>query len=217
MSKPESHVLQATDTPGTETKTAGRPSMFSPELADLICARLAGGETLSRICQTVGMPARQTVLRWRRDNPTFSAEYSLARVDAMECMADEILDISDDSTLDMVTKRDPKGREFEAVDHENIQRDRLRVDTRKFLMSKVARHIYGDKVEHEHSGAVAHTVELSDRERMRRLASFMLEDQRNGVTIEGQLAGVKLSPPNQVGNAPPSAASIIAGKMANDE
>jgi hypothetical protein len=137
----------------------------------------------------------------------------------MECMADDILEISDDSTMDMVTKTDPKGREFEAVDHENIQRDRLRVDTRKFLMSKVARHIYGDKVEHEHSGEVAHTIELSDRERMRRLASFMLEDQRNGVTIEGQLAaaGVKVSPPIRVGKGPPNAADIISAKPANEE
>lgn len=211
MSKPESHTLQHKTTLVDRHNKGGRPSGFSPELGELICARLAGGETLSRICAAKGMPHRQTVLRWRREHLAFGREYALARVDAMECMGDEILDISDDSTLDMVIKTDPKGRQFEAVDHENIQRDRLRVDTRKFLMSKVARHIYGDKVEHEHSGEVVQIVELSDRERMRRLASFMLADQVAGVTIEGHAVAM-------TGGAMPSlAADIIKGSARSDD
>jgi hypothetical protein len=220
MSTPESQALQATDTQDKGADASGRPSVYSAELGDLICARLASGETLSHVCRTAGMPARQTVLRWRRNYPAFGVEYTLARADAMEVMADEIIDISDDSTLDVVTKRDQKGREFEAVDHENIQRDRLRVDTRKFLMSKVARHVYGDRVSHEHSGEVnqRHTIELSDRERMRRLASFMLEDKRAGITIEQtepartMSAGHKDTMSASKSPAAPSPADIIKGR-----
>ncbi len=213
MSNRETLTLQAKDTQVEGKDKGGRPSTYSPATAELICSRLAGGESLTKIVKTNGMPTRQTILRWRRQYPDFAAEYALARVDAMECMSDDILDIADDSTLDMVIKTDAKGREFEAVDHENINRDRLRVDTRKFLMSKIARHIYGERVDHEHSGSVNQvvTVELSDRERMRRLASFMLEDKRNGVTIESQAVGVKISPPLSDRASPQTAADIING------
>lgn len=174
----------------------------------MICARLASGETLTRILKTAGMPSRPTVARWRRHFPAFGEMFTLSRVDGMEAMADECIEIADDSTLDVVTKRDPKGREFEAVDHENIQRDRLRIDVRHFQMSKIARHIYGDRVSHEHSGTIdqRHTVDVSDRERMRRLASFMLDDQRNGVTIDVQPEGVAKAPHES------RAALIINGK-----
>ena len=67
------------------------------------------------------------------------------------------------------------------------------VDTRKFLMSKLAPRIYGDKQTIEHTGDVTHTVTMDDRERMRRLATFLATDAHSGVTIEGQAAPA--SPP----------------------
>jgi len=166
----------------------GRPSTFNAATAELICERLAGGETLTRICKTPGMPKRQTVHRWRVKFPGFDATYTRARVAQAEHWADEILDIADDSARDTVTKTTPQGREYEAVDNEAIQRSRLMVDTRKFLMAKLAPRIYGDKLQHEHSGEVVQRIELSDRERMRRLATFLLEDQAAGALIEGETA-----------------------------
>ena len=106
----------------------------------------------------------------------FDADYIQARIDQQEAWSDEIVAIADDTTLDTVTKRDPKGREFEAVDHENINRSRLRIDTRWRLMASLSPR-YADKVAHEHSGEVVQRVEFSDRERMRRLATFLLQDQ----------------------------------------
>jgi len=188
MSKPESQALQATGTEPKAKPVIGRPSLFSESLAAFICGEVAGGKTLSAICRTPGLPVPATVHRWRRENSSFSADYALARIDQAHSWGDECIAIADDSTMDTVTKTDPKGRTYEAVDHENIQRDRLRVDTRRFMMSKGAPLIYGEKVQHEHGGEIGHThtVQLSDRERMRRLATFMLEDQAAGVTIEGE-------------------------------
>jgi hypothetical protein len=214
MTKPVSHSPQGKGTVSEYGNRLGRPSGYSDELAELICARIASGETLTAICNSKGMPHRQTVLRWRREHDGFNREYHLARVDAMDVLADQTLEISDDSTLDTVIKSDPKGRTFEAVDHENINRDRLRVQTRQFLMAKIAPHVYGDKVQHQHTGQVAHTVELSDRERMRRLASFMLADQRVLIDQRSESEqGVNGSPPD---TAKPSAASIIAGNNEPD-
>jgi hypothetical protein len=179
--------------------------MFSEALSALICARIAGGETLTAICTTPGLPAPGTVYRWRRENPSFSADYTQARVDQQEAWSDEIVAIADDGTLDTVTKRDPKGREYEAVDHENINRSRLRIDTRWRLMATLSPR-YAAKVAHEHGGEVIHTVQLSDRERMRRLASFMLQDQlaTDGAIIDVQPSLPAAQPVSQEPAAEPS-------------
>lgn len=188
MTSTQAPDLQAKDTPPTVAAKIGRPSTYNLATTSIICERIAGGETLTKVCRTPGMPTKQTVHRWRMKYPAFNVQYTQARVTQMESFADEILEIADDSTADTVTKITPQGREYEAVDHEAIQRDRLRVDTRKFLMSKVAHHIYGDRVQHEHSGEVVQRVELADRERMRLFATFLLEDKAAGVTIEGVAA-----------------------------
>jgi hypothetical protein len=61
-----------------------------------------------------------------------------------EDMADDVLDIADNGTNDYVdTENGP------SLDKDHIQRSRLRVDTRKWMLSKVLPKIYGDKVEIE--------------------------------------------------------------------
>ena len=45
---------------------------------------------------------------------------------------------------------------------ESVQRSKLRVDTRKWLMSKLAPKKYGEKVDLEHSGEVAIKRVVSD-------------------------------------------------------
>ena len=159
-------------------KRVGRPTTYSPAVGELIAARLCDGETLTSICKTPGMPTRQCVHQWRMRNPAFNDLYGRAREIGMESMSDDVLVISDDDTGDLLADGSPNSA--------NVQRSRLMVDTRKFLMAKLAPKVYGDKVEHQHTGSVEHAVTLSDRERMRRLASFLAQDAAAGVTIEGQ-------------------------------
>ena len=63
-------------------------------------------------------------------------------------MADELLEIADDGRNDRIADEDGNER----TDHDVIARSRLRVDTRKWLLSKALPKIYGDKVQNEHSG-----------------------------------------------------------------
>ena len=111
----------------------GRPSIYSEELAARICERLAAGESLRKICADDDMPDRSTVRAWALDNPTFSAQYARAREIGWTDIAEDLLDIADDKLGDP-------------------QRDRLRVDTRKWLLSKMLPKVYGDKQQHEVSG-----------------------------------------------------------------
>ena len=154
-----------------------------------------------------------------RENPAFAANYAQAREGMYQHWAEEILEISDDGTTDYVTKVGRNGHEYEAVDQEHIQRSRLRVDSRKWLLSKLVPSKYGDKVAHEHDGEVTHKVDItgmSEREKMRRFALFMLEDQQaNGATVEGQ--AVAVPPASQPGpNPEPCNESSDDGDDADD-
>ena len=186
-------------TPETESNTLtangkkmGRPSIYSATLAAIICGRMAEGESVRSICRDKDMPDRSTVSRWASENAEFHSHYTRAEHLRVEVMSDECLEIADDGTTDFITKVGRNGVEYEAVDQEHIQRSRLRVDTRKWLMSKLKPEKYGERVEHEMSGTVTHThtAQLGDREKMRRFALFMMEDQADGAMIEGESSEV---------------------------
>jgi len=70
-------------------------------------------------------------------------DYDQARVHMFDWIAEEIIRISDDSAGDVFYDNDT-GRAV--ADHARIQRDRLRVDSRKWLLSKQDAKRYGDKL-----------------------------------------------------------------------
>lgn len=122
----------------------GRPSDFSPEIANEICERLAKGESLRSITgadRDDFMPGQTTVYRWLEENEEFRKQYAHARERQADHYAEEIVDIADgrddwkptDAEIAQAIVRDP-------------QRDRLRIDARKWVASKLAPKKYGDKV-----------------------------------------------------------------------
>jgi hypothetical protein len=129
----------------------GRPSAFTAELAQEICRRLAEGQTLRAVCRDEAMPQESTVRRWAlEDREGFLAQYATAREIGYQSMADETLEIADDSSQDEVTDGEGNVR----FNSEFAARSRLRVDTRKWLLSKALPKIYGDKIIQEHTGRV---------------------------------------------------------------
>ena len=158
---------------------------FNQTTADMICGRMAEGETLRQVCRDPAMPARSTVYRWLNKNPAFRDQYARARELLVESWADEIIEIADDGTTDYVTRIGRNGTEYEAVDQEHIQRSRLRVDTRRWLLSKLNPGQYGDHMEVHHAGEVEHRHGLTDDETVRRLALFLLDSPAGSPVIEG--------------------------------
>lgn len=130
-----------------------RPSDFSPELATEICRRIAEGASLRKVCQADDMPDKATVLRWLaiRVNTEFRDQYARARELWADGLFDETLEIADDATND-VKIVETGDMAIEVVNHENIQRSRLRVDTRKWAAARLAPKKYGDRIVNEHSG-----------------------------------------------------------------
>lgn len=115
----------------------GRPSDFSPEIANEICDRLAKGESLKAITgsdRDDWMPSETTVRRWLAGEEDWNAEFRRQYARAREAQADayfeEIVDIADEPVSESV----------------EVQRNRLRMDARKWVASKLAPKKYGDKL-----------------------------------------------------------------------
>ena len=130
----------------------GRPSTFTRKKADAILARLAEGETLRSVCRDEDMPHESTVRLWAMgDVDGFSTQYARAREVGYHAMADELLDISDDGQNDWMKRNAENNPGWEA-NGEHLQRSRLRVDSRKWLLSKALPKVYGDKLDVNHAG-----------------------------------------------------------------
>lgn len=128
-----------------EAKPRGRPSKYTPELAAQICDRLAAGESLNAICSADAFPAESTVRGWAIDDTGgFSAKYTRAREIQAHMLGDEIIQIADTPMLGSKTKTNEDG-EVEITEGDMIEHRRLRVESRKWYISKVLPKVYGDK------------------------------------------------------------------------
>lgn len=125
----------------------GRPSIYTQELADKICEELAMGKSLRTVCGGEDMPSLQTIFNWFRTKEGFVEQYARAKQESADAMADEILDIADDGTNDWMTITMPGGYEKDVENREVVNRSKLRVDTRKWLMSKMKPKVYGEKLD----------------------------------------------------------------------
>ncbi len=122
----------------------GRLTRHTPELAEHICRRLAAGETLRAICRDDEMPSAPTVRLWvLEDREGFADQYARAREVGYHMMAEEVIELSDDSSRDTIEGKDGDER----ANSEWIARSRLRFDARRWLLSKALPKIYGDKLE----------------------------------------------------------------------
>jgi hypothetical protein len=131
----------------------GRPSSFTQETADTICRRLAGGDSLRKICSEDAMPDKTTVLRWLGQNESFRTQYARAREEQADHFAEEIVDIADeDPALAMEASRGEDEDAVLRVDGAAVARQRLRIDARKWFASKVAPKKYGDAIKLEGAG-----------------------------------------------------------------
>lgn len=133
-------------------KPIGRPTDYTEAAADLICERLAQGESLRGICRDDAQPALSTVFRWLTLHPEFSEQYARAREEQAEAFADEIVAISDEECTtvraDKHSSRDDDGEGNTEVvfDSVAVARNRLRIDARKWVAAKLKPKKYGDKL-----------------------------------------------------------------------
>lgn len=118
----------------------GRPSLYSENLVDTICRRIANGESLRSICSEETFPDRNTVIRWLWEKPDFATKYAHAREAQADFMDDKILETADSCTP------------------ETAAADRVKIAAYQWRASKLKPKVYGDKVGVESSGSIAVTI-----------------------------------------------------------
>lgn len=118
---------------------AGRPSLYSDELANRICEALGNGKSLREICEYDGMPDRSTVLRWMGSNEEFATKCARMREGPQaEHVFDSIVE-------------DEKDVRSGAIPPDVA---RVLISSKQWRASKLAPKKYGDKIGLDHSGGI---------------------------------------------------------------
>lgn len=110
----------------------GRPSSYTPELAALVCARIAeAGSLTGAIAEDDKdeLPGERTIYRWLAEREDFRQTYAHARAIGDEPMADEMLRVARDPDMPSDQKR-------------------ILVDTMKWQLARRSAKKWGDKIQH---------------------------------------------------------------------
>lgn len=112
------------------------------DIFDTICDSIINGKSLRKaLLDCENLPAK-TFFVWLRENEDFSKQYARATTERAELMFEDMFDIADDSENDYTETE--LGKVFNS---EHLQRSKLRVDTRKWALSKLMPKKYGDKLD----------------------------------------------------------------------
>lgn len=128
-----------------------RPSSYSTEITASLCERLGLGESLREICASKEMPGKSTIMRWLHEHAEFRDQYARAREAQADFWAEQIIEISDTPLVGVRTEESESGKK--TVHEDMLGHRRLQVDTRKWLMARMAPKKYGDKITQEVTGA----------------------------------------------------------------
>lgn len=118
----------------------GRPTTYSEEITEIICDKLASGQSLKSICKENLMPTERSVFRWLAKHEDFCQQYARARITWADAEFENMMQIADDGTND--TYIDEEGNE--KTDWDVLGRSKLRVDIRKWALAKMNPKKYGD-------------------------------------------------------------------------
>ena len=172
-------------------KKRGRPNLHTDQLAAQICARIATGESLRKLCEAPEMPSVATVMRWLFDphpagDPRLDFREQYAREAQAELLVDEMIEIADDDAGDVL--RDLDGNVY-GVNNVRVNRHKLRLDIRKWYASKVLPR-FADKVTHE-GGDKPIEIEaevMDDRELARQVALILYRADPKRLTHQKEKA-----------------------------
>lgn len=124
--------------------------------AQMLADYVAGGMPLAKAGRTMGINRRQTIYERMDESERFREMMERARLIGYDAIAEDTLDIADETAFDTIeTRFGPK------PDKEWIARSKLRVETRLKLLAKWHPKKYGEKLEIEQKSATI-TIPVSD-------------------------------------------------------
>ena len=117
------------------------------KIFDDICDIIINGKSLRTALKEVNIINPSTFFEWIRKDEAKAEQYARATIERADLIFEDIFDIADDGTNDYMTIINKNGIEVEVLNTEHVQRSRLRVDARKWALSKMMPKKYGDKPE----------------------------------------------------------------------
>lgn len=118
------------------------------KIFNLICDQIQKGRSLRSIIKDEGMPDLSTFYVWLKEDEEKSKHYAYATEARAEMIFEDILKIADDNSEDEIVNEDG----LPIVNHDVISRARLKIDARKWMLSKMIPKKYGDKIDHTTDG-----------------------------------------------------------------
>lgn len=135
----------------------------TPEIETEILARVAKGESIRKICgpdRDDFLPSVVAWYEWLDSDADLVKRYTRASDLRSDMMFEGMIEIADDATNDFMATE--KGEAFNA---EHVQRSKLRIETRKWMLAKMQPKKYGDKLDLNHNGSLTVTLE-SDADKL---------------------------------------------------
>lgn len=116
------------------------------EIEAAIIEGLSEGVPLRQLCRLHGV-SKSTVYNWIEADDEFAGRIARARELGFDQIAEEALEIADDSRNDWVKRERADGSVDDGIDHEHVSRSKLRIETRLKLLAKWDPKRYGDKLD----------------------------------------------------------------------
>jgi hypothetical protein len=113
------------------------------DIFNYICTEIEKGRALRNVLKEDKMPSTSTFYEWLELYPDKSKQYTRATEIRAEAIFDDILSIADENAND--TYINDNG--IEVVNNDVIQRSRLRIDARKWVLSKLNPKKFGEKLD----------------------------------------------------------------------
>jgi len=115
-----------------------------------ICEDISEGMSLRKACERHDVHPK-TFYQWIQKDIEKGKQYVYATEQRAEIIFEDIINIADGNKSDIIIT----GESHEITNHDAINRSRLMVDARKWMLGKMNPKKYGDKIHNEHSGEIA--------------------------------------------------------------
>lgn len=124
---------------------------YDETMAQEVCARIADGEPLTKVCRDGHLPSIMTVYRWMEDNSEFRESYARARRIQAHAWASEIIELADiPRPGDRIEVKDEAGVvSHKTVTADMVERSKLQVQARQWLVARLHPEMYGDRLAHQ--------------------------------------------------------------------
>lgn len=146
-----------------QPKPSNHVSSFDKKIFDIVCERMAAGHSLRSVCADESLPDESTIRKWALEDDARYTQYTRARGVQADSYVDELIAISDGAgdlqqllkelgIDDLSSEKKIDAKMLKALVRQKVERDRLKIETRKWLISKILRTRFGDKVSQEITG-----------------------------------------------------------------